>query len=81
MRKDLYIAAGGFEPEYRFPDWALAVRMVHKGLARPFTAKTERIIFDPGHDSVTLSGTNANPQAKTAGTAQVHELARSLGLL
>lgn len=81
MRRDLYIEAGGFEPEYRFPDWALAVRMVAKGLVRPFTAKTERVIFDPGHDRVTLSGTNANPQAKTAGTAQVHELARSLGLL
>jgi hypothetical protein len=81
MRKDLYIAAGGYDHNYRFPDWALAVHMVHKSLAKPFTAKTERIIFDPGNDRVTLSGTNANPQLKVAGTAQVHELSRSLGLL
>jgi hypothetical protein len=81
MRKDLYIGAGGYEHEYRFPDWALAVRMVAKDLARPFTAKTERIIFDTGADRVTLSGANANPQLKVAGTAQVHDLARSLGLL
>ena len=81
MRKDLYIAAGGYQHEYRFPDWALAVRMVAKDLARPFTAKTERIIFDPGYDRVTMSGQNANPQLKAAGTAQVQDLARSLGLL
>lgn len=81
MRKDLYIAAGGYEKEYRFPDWALAVHMVAKDLARPFTARTERIIFDPGNDRVTLSGQNANPQLKAQGTAQVHHLSKSLGLL
>jgi hypothetical protein len=81
MRKDLYIAAGGYDYNFRFPDWALAVHMVHKSLARPFTARTERIIFDTGADRVTLSGANANPQAKAQGTAQVHDLAKSLGLL
>lgn len=81
MRKDLYIAAGGYDHNFRFPDWALAVHMVHKSLAKPFTASTERIIFDTGVTRVTLSGGNANPQAKSQGTAQVHELSRSLGLL
>ena len=81
MRKDLYIAAGGYDHEYRFPDWALAVHMVAKDLARPFTANTERVIFDPGFDRVTLSGNNANPQLKAAGTAQVQDLSRLLGLL
>jgi hypothetical protein len=81
MRKDLYIAAGGYDYNYRFPDWALAVHMVSKSLAKPFKAKTERIIFDTGADRVTLSGANANPSLKSQGSAQVHELARSLGLL
>lgn len=81
MRKDLYIAAGGYDYNYRFPDWALAVNMVSKSIAKPFMARTERIIFDTGADRVTLSGANADPQLKSQGTAQVHELARSLGLL
>lgn len=81
MKKDLYIAAGGYDHNFQFPDWALAVHMVHKNLARPFTANTERIIFDPGDDRVTMSGNSANPQIKAAGTAQVRELSKSLGLL
>lgn len=81
MRRDLYIAAGGFDYRYQFPDWALAVNMVAKSLAKPFTAKTDRIIFDTGADRITLSGGQQNPQVKAAGTAQVHDLARSLGLL
>jgi len=81
MRKDLYIAAGGFDYRFRYPDWALAVHMVHKSLARPFIAKTERIIFDTGIDRVTMSGANANPSLKAQGSAQVHDLAKSLGLL
>jgi hypothetical protein len=81
MRKDLYIAAGGFDYRYQFPDWALAVHMVHKSLAKPFRAKTHRVYFDPGFDRVTMSGQQQNPSLKAAGTAQVHDLSRSLGLL
>ena len=81
MRKDLYIAAGGFDYRFQYPDWALAVNMVAKSLAKPFAAKTDRIIFDNGADRVTLSGGQQNPSVKAAGTAQVHELSKSLGLL
>ena len=81
MSKQLYLDAGGFDYRYQFPDWALAVHMVHKGLARPFVSNTDRIIFDTGADRVTLSGGQQNPSVKSAGTAQVHELSRSLGLL
>jgi hypothetical protein len=81
MKKNLYIEAGGYDSKYQFPDWALAVHMVHKDLARPFTANTERIIFDAGDDRITMSGNSANPQLKAAGTAQVRELSKSLGLL
>lgn len=81
MTKQLYIDAGGYDYKFQFPDWALAVKMVHKDLARPFVATTERIIFDTGADRLTLSGAQQNPSVKAAGTAQVHELSRSLGLL
>jgi hypothetical protein len=81
MTKQLYIDAGGYDYRFRFPDWALGVQMVAKSLARPFLSNTERILFDPGLDRVTISGANANPQLKAQGTAQVHDLARSLGLL
>ena len=81
MTKELYEQAGGFDPNFQFPDWAMAVHMVHKSLAKPFRSNTKRAIFDPGIDRVTMSGQMQNPSVKTAGTAQVHELARSLGLL
>jgi hypothetical protein len=81
MTKDLYEQAGGFNPEFQFPDWAMAVHMVHKSLARPFRSNTQRALFDSGRDRITMSGEQQNPNIKTAGTAQVHELARSLGLL
>jgi hypothetical protein len=81
MKRQLYIDAGGFDYRYQFPDWAMAVHMVHKSLAKPFTATSERIIFDPGDTRLTMSGTNQSYNIKAAGTAQVHELSRSLGLL
>jgi hypothetical protein len=81
MRKDLYLAAGGFDYKYQFPDWAMAVHMVKGSLCKPFKAKTHRVYFDPGFDRVTMSGQQQNPSVKTAGTAQVHALSRSLGLL
>ena len=80
MRKDLYIEAGGFDYKFQYPDWALAVKMVAKGIARPFTSNTERIIFDTGSDRLTLSGGQQNPSVKARGSAQVHELAQELGL-
>lgn len=81
MKKQLYLDAGGFDYRFQFPDWALAVHMVHKSLCKPFQAKTQRILFDPGEDRLTMSGSQQNPSVKAAGTAQVHELSRSLGLL
>ena len=81
MSVELYKAAGGFDANYQFPDWAMAVHMVHKDLARPFNSNTNRAIFDSGRDRVTMSGESQNPQTKAAGTAQVLELSRSLGLV
>jgi len=81
MKRQLYLDAGGFDYHFQFPDWAMAVHMVHKSLAKPFTATTERILFDPGETHLTMSGMQQNPSVKSAGTAQVHELSRSLGLL
>jgi hypothetical protein len=81
MTKELYIAAGGYEHTYQFPDWALAVHIVHRKLAKPYTASTHRILFDDGSDRVTLSGQSQNPGIKAAGTAQVIALSQSLGLL
>ena len=81
MTLDLYKAAGGFNPNYQFPDWAMAVHMVHKGLARPFNSNTDRAIFDSGRDRLTMSGQQQDPNVKSAGTAQVLELSKSLGLI
>lgn len=81
MTLQLYKDAGGFDANYQFPDWAMAVHMVHKGLARPKKVNTQRAIFDSGRDRVTMSGERQNPGVKSAGTAQVLELSRSLGLI
>jgi len=81
MRKDLYIEAGGFDYKFQYPDWALMVRVVAKGIARPFNSPTERIIFDTGSDRLTMSGGQQKPYVKARGSAQVHELAKELGLL
>ena len=81
MTLQLYKDAGGFDANYQFPDWAMAVHMVHKGLARPKKVNTQRAIFDSGRDRVTMSGERQNPSVKSAGTAQVLELSRSLGLI
>lgn len=81
MTRELYVKAGGFDHNLQFPDWGLAVHMVHKNLAKPYKAQTRRIMFDTGHHRVTLSGQSQDPSVKAAGTAQIHELSRSLGLL
>lgn len=81
MRRDLYIEAGGFDYKFQYPDWALMVNVVAKGIAKPFVSNTERIIFDTGSDRLTMSGGQQNPSVKARGSAQVHELARELGLL
>jgi hypothetical protein len=81
MTLDLYKKSGGFDYRYQFPDWAMAVHMVHKGLAKPFAGRTQRSIFDAGTNRLTMSGQNQDPAVKAAGTAQVHQLARDLGLL
>jgi hypothetical protein len=81
MKRELYLKAGGFDYRFQFPDWAMVVHMVHRGLGKPYAASTERILFDPGDMRVTMSGMQQNPNIKAAGTAQVHELSRSLGLL
>jgi hypothetical protein len=81
MTKELYLAGGGYDYNYQFPDWALAVNWVKKADVRPYKASTSRIIFDPGWDRKTLSGQQQDSSVKVAGTAQVHELSRSLGLL
>ena len=81
MKRKLYLDAGGFDYRFQFPDWAMAVHMVHRGLGKPYAASTERILFDPGDTRLTMSGMNQSYNIKAAGTAQVHELSRSLGLL
>jgi len=81
MRKDLYLEAGGFDYNFQYPDWALMVKAVAKGIVRPFNSPTERIIFDTGADRLTMSGGQQNPSVKARGSAQVHELAKDLGLL
>lgn len=81
MTKKLYVDGGGYNSDFLFPDWALAVHWAQKGLVKPYRASTKRIIFDPGWDRQTLSGQSQNPAVKVAGTAQVQQLARDLGLL
>lgn len=81
MTKELYLAGGGYDHNYQFPDWALAVNWVKKAKVVPYKASTSRILFDPGWDRKTLSGQLQDSSVKVAGTAQVHELSRSLGLL
>jgi len=81
MTKELYEQGGGYDHNFQFPDWALAVHWVQKGVVNPYRASTRRIIFDPGWHRKTLSGQLQDSSVKVAGTAQVHELSRSLGLL
>jgi hypothetical protein len=81
MTKELYLAGGGYEHKYQFPDWAFAVHVVHRKLARPYKASTHRIVFDDGSDRLTISGQMQNQGIKAAGTAQVLALSQELGLL
>ena len=81
MRRDLFFEAGGYRKGFRFVDWALAVDIIHKGLAKPFTASTVRAVFDNGSDRLTMSGNMLDSLARDEGSAQVRQLSAQLGLL
>lgn len=81
MRKDLFVAAGGYRIGFRFPDWALMVDIIALGLAKPFQASTVRVMFDMGVDHDTMSGQRLASELRDAGNEQVRNLSRELGLL
>jgi glycosyltransferase involved in cell wall biosynthesis len=80
MTKRLWESAGGFPKGVRFADWGLALLMVKTGLVKPFYASTNRIFYDVGTDRPTLSGASLPGDKRIEAQAQIHKLAKDLGL-
>jgi glycosyltransferase involved in cell wall biosynthesis len=80
MTKRLWEAAGGFPKGVRFADWGLALRMKKTGLVKPFYAQTDRIVYDVGHNRLTLSGASLPNNDRAEGQEQINNLVRELGL-
>ena len=78
MIKDLWEASGGFPEGIRFADWGLALHMRKTGLVKPYTTAEIRIVYDRGHDRVTLSGALLGADQRSEGMDQIRRLAKSL---
>lgn len=80
MRRDLFIAAGGFPKGQRFADWALAMRAYKVGV-RAFDTQTVRIIYDRGVTRQTVSSLLNGPEVLSKGYEALTRLAKELGLI
>lgn len=80
MRRDLFIAAGGFPRGQRFADWALAMRAYKVGV-RAFDSDIIRIIYDRGLTRKTVSSILNGPEVLSKGYESLTRLAKELDLL
>lgn len=80
MRRDLFIAAGGFPRGQRFADWALAMRAYKVGV-RAFDSDIVRIIYDRGLRRKTVSSILNGPDVLNKGYQTLTALAKELDLL
>lgn len=80
MRRDLFIAAGGFPKGQRFADWALAMRAYKVGV-RAFDSDIIRIIYDRGLTRQTVSSILNGPQVLSQGYEALTRLAKELNLI